>query len=96
VMFAVSTLAAWWGAVTDLSGRHLGAMFGLMNSLGGLGAIASQLFVGPYTHWMETRGHTGRDQWDSIFYVYAGLLFLGACGWLYIDSSRSIDRPTET
>ncbi|MES2792343.1 MAG: MFS transporter [Planctomycetota bacterium] len=94
VMFALSTLAAWWGAVTDLSGRHIGALFGLMNSIGGLGAISSQLFAGRYADWMKTLGHEGRAQWDPIFYVYGGVLVLGACGWLFIDSSKSVDRES--
>lgn len=92
VMFTLSTLAAWWGAVTDLSGRHIGALFGLMNSLGGLGAISSQLFAGRYADIMKSHGHVGRAQWDSIFYVYAGILVLGALGWLMVNSSKSVDR----
>lgn len=92
VMFTLSTLASWWGAVTDISGRHLGALFGLMNSLGGVGAIASQLFVGRYADYMKSFGYEGRAQWDSIFYVYAGVLVVGGCGWLLIDSSKSVDR----
>lgn len=91
VMFTLSTLASWWGAVTDISGRHLGALFGLMNSLGGFGAIASQLFVGRYADWMKSYGFEGRAQWDSIFYVYGGVLVVGALGWLLVDSSKSID-----
>src|SRR5262249_21715749 len=27
-------LASWWAVVTEISGRHVGAMFGLMNSMG--------------------------------------------------------------
>ena len=92
VLFTVSTLAAWWGAVTDISGRHLGALFGLMNSLGGFGAIASQLFVGPYVKSMAEKGYAGRDQWDSLFFIYAGVLVVGALGWLMVDSSKSVDR----
>lgn len=95
VMFTLSTLAAWWGAVTDISGRHLGALFGLMNSLGGVGAMMSQLFVGRYADYMQSYGYEGRAQWDSIFYVYAGVLVAGACGWLLVDSSRSVE-PTES
>ncbi|HLQ45958.1 MAG TPA: MFS transporter, partial [Planctomycetaceae bacterium] len=95
VMFSVSTLSAWWGAVTDISGRHLGALCGLMYSLGGLGAIASQLFVGRFADWMKARGHTGRAQWDPMFSVYAVVLLVAACGWLFIDSRRSIEEPAE-
>ncbi len=90
VMMAVATLASWWGAVTDISGRHLGAMFGLMNSIGGCGALISQLFVGRFADWQKSRGLSGRLQWDPIFYVYAGVLFAGALGWLLIDSTRPI------
>ncbi len=96
VMFTLSTLASWWGAVTDISGRHLGALFGLMNSLGGVGAIVSQLFVGRYADYMKSFGYEGRAQWDSIFFVYAGVLIVGACGWLFIDSSRSVDHTPAT
>jgi len=95
VLFVMSSLSCWWGAVTDLSGRHLGALFGLMNSLGGIGAISSQLFIGPYTKWMESFGYVGRAQWDSIFYVYSGVLLIGATGWLFVDSSQSVDRPED-
>lgn len=92
VMFTLSTLASWWGAVTDISGCHLGALFGLMNSIGGFGAIVSQLFVGRYADYMGSFGYEGRAQWDSIFYVYATVLILGACGWSLVDSSKSVDQ----
>ncbi len=92
VFTTFTTLASWWGAVTDISGRHLGALFGLMNSLGGLGAITSQLSVGRFVDYMKNRGLSGRDQWDPAFYVFASVLMLGALGWLLIDASRSVDR----
>lgn len=96
VMFAVSTLASWWGAVTDVSGRHLGALFGLMNSLGGLGAITSQLFVGRFADWRAKGGFSGREQWDPIFYVYAGVLTLGAIGWWFVDSSNGLQETDDS
>ena len=91
LMLTVLTLASWWGSVSDLSGRHLGALFGLMNSLGGLGALASQRFAGKFASWMASRGHTGRAQWDAIFYVYAGVLFIGAMTWQFVDAQRSVE-----
>ena len=96
VMCAVSTLSAWWGVVSDVSGRHLGALFGLMNSLGGVGAIASQIFVGRFADWMKSRGHAGRAQWDPMFFVYAGVLILGAIIWLFIDTKQSVDADAES
>jgi ACS family glucarate transporter-like MFS transporter len=83
-------LAAWWGVVSDLSGRHLGALFGLMNSMGLLGAMSSQVFLGHFVDWLGTFGYIGRAQWDPAFYIYGGLLLLGAVGWLVVDPERSL------
>lgn len=93
-MFALNaTLANWWGAVADISGCHLGALFGLMNSMGGLGAFVSPIFMGRFADRMKELGYTGRDQWDPAFYVFAGVLALGAFGWLFVDSLRPIQDP---
>ncbi len=83
-------LASWWGVVSDLSGRHLGALFGLMNSMGIMGAICSQVFLGHFVDWLATFGYQGRQQWDPAYYIYGGLLLLGAGGWLLIDPHRSL------
>lgn len=95
LMLTVLTLASWWGSVSDLSGRHLGALFGLMNSLGGFGGMASQSFVGNFATWAKKQGHSGRAQWDPMFYVYAGVLFIGAMSWLFIDARRSVEDARE-
>jgi hypothetical protein len=62
-----------------------------MNSMGGVGAIASQLFLGRFVDWMGDQGFTGRGQWDPAFYLYAGILFVGGFGWLAIDTTRPIE-----
>ena len=62
-----------------------------MNSLGGFGGIASQKFAGSFATWMKERGHTGRAQWDPMFYAYAGVLFICALTWLFIDARRSVE-----
>jgi ACS family glucarate transporter-like MFS transporter len=88
-----ATLANWWGAVADISGCHLGALFGLMNSMGGVGAFISPIFLGRFADHMKALGHEGRAQWDPAFYVYALVLFTGALGWLFVDSARAIRDP---
>jgi hypothetical protein len=91
---ANAVLATWWAAVTEISGKHLGSLFGLMNSMGVPGAVASQLFFGRFADWMAEQGFYGRDQWDPGFYLYAGILLTGACGWLFIDSTKPVaDAP---
>jgi MFS family permease len=93
---ANAVLATWWAAVTDISGRHLGSLFGLMNSLGVPGAVASQLFFGHFADWMGEQGFRGRDQWDSGFSIYAAVLLLGALGWLFIDATKPVVDAAET
>jgi len=89
-------LPSWWGVVTDLSGRHLGALFGLLNSMGVAGAFTSQIFLGQFVDWLGEFGYTGRAQWDPAFYIYSGLLFLGAGVWILIDTQRSLVEPRKS
>lgn len=90
---ASSMIATWWACVIEISGSHVGVLFGLMNSLGVPGAIASQLFFGIFADWMKDLGYVGRERWDPAFYVYAAVLLLGAIGWLFIDATRSAVEP---
>jgi MFS family permease len=93
---ANAVLASWWGAVTEISGAHLGSLFGLMNSMGVPGAVASQLFFGRFADWMRERGFQGREQWDPGFYLYAAVLSIGAVGWLFVDATKSVVDPPES
>jgi MFS family permease len=90
---ALMALPTWWSVVTEVSGPHVGALFGLLNSLGVPGAVASQLFFGWFADERERLGYVGRDQWDPGFYVCAGILLIGAVGWLFIDATRSVVEP---
>jgi MFS family permease len=92
---AFTTLPVWWSVVTDISGKHLGALFGLMNSLGVPGAVASQVFFGWFADWRKDLGYSGREQWDPGFYFYVAALLLGGVGWLFIDATRSAVEPPD-
>jgi ACS family glucarate transporter-like MFS transporter len=83
-------LASWWGAVTEVSGKHLGALLGLMNSLGVPGAVTSQLFLGRFVDWLADLGGLGRACWDPAFYLYATVLLAGALCWLFVDTTKTI------
>lgn len=88
VLFAASscflthaTLPLWWSCAIGISGKHVGALFGLMNSCGVFGALSSQFLVGAIADWLGTHGYAGRAQWDPIFRIDVGVLFVGGITW---------------
>lgn len=98
LMVAISQQATFWSVTMEISGRHLGVVFGLMNSMGVPGAFASTVFLGRFVDWMAARGYQGRAQWDPAFYVYASVLVIGACCWLAVDATKKVrdDEPQVT
>jgi MFS family permease len=88
-----AALASWWAVVTDVSGKHLGALFGLVNSLALPGAVGSSLFFGSFVDWRAGQGYLGRGQWDPAFHVCAAVLLLGSIGWLLVDPAQEVVKP---
>jgi MFS family permease len=88
--------ASWWACASEVSGRHIGALFGLMNSLGVAGAASSQLFFGAFADWRAGGGYTGRDQWDPAFSVPVALLLLAAALWQRMSLFRPVADPGGT
>jgi sugar phosphate permease len=82
---------AWWASATQVSGRHVGALFGLMNMLGALGAASVQTFFGRSADLMKEWGRSGRDQWDPGFAVYVGVALIGVVLWSLIDPRKTVE-----
>jgi len=76
-----ATQPLWWSSSIGISGKHVGALFGLMNSVGVFGAMSSQYLVGAMADWLGKQGYSGRDQWDPIFYINLGVLFVAGLLW---------------
>lgn len=90
------TLPNWWSVAVPQCGRHIGTISGLMNGAGVIGAMASQWFVGAFSDFMGTAGYSGREQWDSMFDVYVGvLIFAAGAWWLYRYRPLEAERPLE-
>lgn len=87
--------ANWWAITMDISGRHLGALFGLLNSMGVPGAFFSPIFLGAFVDWRKEQGFLGRDQWDPAFYLYALVLVIGAGCYLLVDATRPVEGKEE-
>lgn len=79
--FVQLTLPSWWSAAIEQCGQHVGPVFGMMNMMGTVGALASQWFVGVFADYQKAQGLSGREQWDPMFPVYIGVLLLGALCW---------------
>ncbi len=86
-------LPAWWASATPVSGRHLGAMFGLMNMIGGIGRFVSQLFVGGFADWRKSLGYSGRAQWDPALYAYVVIAIIGMILWSQINPEKTVEDP---
>jgi MFS family permease len=82
---------AWWASATQVSGRHLGALFGMMNMLGAVGGIFSQIFLGRFADWMKGMGYAGRAQWDPGFYVYVAIALIGMVLWSLINPEKTVE-----
>ena len=76
-----ATQPLWWTCSIGISGKHIGALFGLMNSVGVFGALSSQYLVGKLADLLGARGFTGRAQWDPIFYINMGVLIVAGLLW---------------
>ncbi len=89
---------AWWASATQVSGRHLGALFGMMNMIGAVGGIFSQVFLGYFADWMKGLGYTGRAQWDPGLYVYVAIAVAGILLWSLVNPAMTVDgredKPT--
>lgn len=99
-MAAQSTQPLWWASITAISGRHVGALFGLTNSMGFFGAAGSQYFVGAFVEWRkpvvgqlsELPVLTARELWDPIFLVMAGVQLFAALCWALFDE-KVVEGP---
>jgi MFS family permease len=90
-----AAIPTWWTVVAEISGRHGAALWGLMNSMAGLGLIVITLLVGAYVDQRERAGHASEDSWRPVYEGVALGLAAGAACWLLVDVTRSIVGPRE-
>jgi MFS family permease len=83
----------WWTVVAEVSGRHGAALWGLMNSLAGLGLMAVTVLAGWFVEQRERDGYAAVDCWGPVFDGVALGLAAGAVCWLLVDATRSVVEP---
>jgi len=89
-------LPSWWASATQVSGQHLGALFGMMNMMGMFGRILFNLFIGGFADWRKSLGYTGRAQWDPALYAYVVVAVIGMVLWSQIDPEKTVDNQGTT
>jgi len=87
------TLPHWWVVATRQSGSHVGAILGLLNGVGIVGALASQWLVGAFTDWRAGQNLDPRQQWDPLFNLYGAVLLLNAMAWWSYRFEAIGDEP---
>jgi len=80
----------WWTVVAEISGKHGASMWGLMNSMGGLGVFTMTFLVGRVVDAREKAGLVKIDCWRPVFDGVALALLVGAACWLLVDATKSI------
>jgi sugar phosphate permease len=89
-------LPTWWACSFEVSGKHTGALFGLLNGVGVIGAMGSQYFFGAFTDYRKAQGFTGREQWDPAFYACIGILVVASVLWQFIRRRPAVgERETD-
>lgn len=93
LFFMQISIPTWWTVVAEISGKHGASMWGLMNSLGGLGVFTMTFLIGYVVQYREGLGFSKIEAWRPVFDGVAIVLALGASCWLFVDATRSIVEP---
>lgn len=79
------SLPTLWGAVTDIGGRASGKVFGMVNTIGGLGGFLAGPAIGAVK-----QGYG----WSTVFWLIAAVYVASAFCWLGIDPTRKLDEAS--
>lgn len=87
-------MAGGWGACMDVGGRHAGALSGSMNMMGNLGGAVGPWVVGLILEAGKAApdAKPSLESWITCFLVAAGIYFLGAVAWLFIDPVTPLEE----
>jgi MFS family permease len=78
-----------WAAAADVGGRYAGTVSGLVNMIGGGGAILSPALIPFVRGWLPANTSSAQE-WQWILGGLAVAWFLAAASWLFIDASRPL------
>ena len=82
--FNDTTMPGSWTTCMDIGGKYTGTVSGAMNMMGNFGGVVSPVVLGYVVK------ETGN--WNLTFYLTAGLYFVGATCWLFINSTKPLPQ----
>ncbi len=88
------TVPIIWTVSTDVGGHFAGTLSGLMNMVGGIGAVLCPALL-PHAYEMLHKHFDNRVSWRIIFVGLAASWFLGALTWLVIDAGKPLQNVSE-
>jgi MFS family permease len=78
-----------WAVSADVGGRFVGTVAGIMNMIGGIGALLSPLLI-PHVLAALPDAMAVGQRWRVIFLGLAAAWFVAAAAWLFIDASKPL------
>ena len=105
-LFFVKFFTDWsqptvWGTCTDLGGgKYSATVFGIINTAGGVGGILTPMLFGylldAYTVEQIVDGVAkSTTNYTPTFLAIAAMYFISAVCWLFVDSTKSLERDLE-
>jgi ACS family glucarate transporter-like MFS transporter len=74
-----------YAASIDMGGKHVAAVFSVMNMAGNIGAILFPMAVPRLVH--------ATGSWDLALFLFAGVHFAAAVCWLFVNPNGTIVSP---
>jgi sugar phosphate permease len=71
----------WWGTVTDIGGPASGRVFGMVNTVGSIGATVAGPVMGYVLFGFD---------WDGLFLFVGGVYLLTALFWAFVNCTRRL------
>jgi MFS family permease len=87
-----------WAVCADVGGRFVGSVAGLMNMVGGFGAILCPMLIPLLLdHLWPPHRYGTAERWQYVFAALASTWFIGAAAWLFVNAAKPLfadHRPT--
>lgn len=80
-----------WVACLDICGKRSAVIFGIMNSIGAVGAWLSPKVFGYLFNFVKTNN----ADWNYVLYLLAAVNFAGALSWIFLNPNRPIVAEDE-